>query len=155
MASGKFLPKSSMNEGPYPVYGGNGINGYHDKYLVENPSLVIGRVGEYCGIVHLTKPDSWVTDNALIVSLLHEANPLFLLYYLNQINLNRFAKVGGQPSISQSSISGVVINLPSIQVQNDIVNELEKEISIVVGNKKLIELFEKKINAIISRVWGE
>lgn len=60
--SGKFLPNKKQLGGPYCVYGGNGVNGQHSEYLFEEPKVVIGRVGAYCGVVHLTAPKSWVTD---------------------------------------------------------------------------------------------
>ena len=43
---GKGLTKSNRNEsGKFPVYGSNGIVGYHNEYLVEGPCLIIGRKG--------------------------------------------------------------------------------------------------------------
>ena len=69
LSSGKFLPAKEMDEtGIYPVFGGNGINGYHNEYLFDEPKLCIGRVGVKCGCVHLTKPKSWITDNALYIN---------------------------------------------------------------------------------------
>lgn len=45
LASGEFLPAKNMKEGPHAVYGGNGVNGHHNAYLFEEPTIVIGRVG--------------------------------------------------------------------------------------------------------------
>src|SRR5690606_2644094 len=45
LSSGKGLTSANMIEGRYPVYGGNGINGYHNEYFLEEPTIVIGRVG--------------------------------------------------------------------------------------------------------------
>ena len=63
--NGKERPK---DKGPIPVYGGNGVNGYHNNYNVDSPTVVIGRVGFYCGSVHVTPSKAWVTDNAFITS---------------------------------------------------------------------------------------
>ena len=58
-ASGDYnLTQKNMIDGPYAVYGGNGINGFHNEYFIKEPNIVIGRVGEYCGAVHITKPKS-------------------------------------------------------------------------------------------------
>lgn len=44
--SGAFLPAKSMApDGQYPVYGGNGINGYHSEFMFDMPKIVLGRVG--------------------------------------------------------------------------------------------------------------
>ena len=68
VSSGKGIKVNELKGGKYPVYGGNGINGYHDGYFLEETRLIIGRVGVKCGVMHITKPRSWVTDNALIVN---------------------------------------------------------------------------------------
>ena len=42
---GAPLKSEDRIEGPYPVYGSNGIVGYHNQYLVEGPAIVVGRKG--------------------------------------------------------------------------------------------------------------
>src|SRR5688572_28167202 len=69
ISSGSGLSKSNRDDnGKYLVYGGNGITGKHSKYLFENEKLIIGRVGVNCGKAYITKPKSWVTDNAFVVN---------------------------------------------------------------------------------------
>ena len=156
LSSGKGLPSKDRTDGCYNVYGGNGITGCHNKYFVDNKTIVIGRVGEYCGAVHLTTEKCWVTDNALMVTeYLVEIDQEFLQYILNQININQYAKVGGQPSISQSTVYNISINLPPLPIQQKISNMIKEEIALVDQNNRLIEIFEKKIQCKISEVWGE
>lgn len=119
LSSGKFLPAKEIDEtGIYPVFGGNGINGYHNEYLFDEPKLCIGRVGVKCGCVHLTKPKSWITDNALYINkLLKPINIIYLKEALTQINLNQYAKRAAQPVISQSTIYNQYILEPPIELQ--------------------------------------
>ena len=70
-------------------------------------------------------------------------------------NLNKYAKVGGQPSISQSTVLELKIPLPPIETQKEIVAKIEEEQKLVDSNKQLIEIFEKKVKDKISEVWGE
>lgn len=155
LSSGRFLPTKSKVAGSYNVYGGNGINGTHNEYFLEKQTLVIGRVGEYCGAVHITTEKAWATDNCLYVTnYLIEVNQTYLMYALTHANLNQYAKVGGQPSISQSTIYEVKIPLPSIDEQKEIVQAIEEEKQLVNANKRLIEIFEQKIKDKISEVWG-
>jgi type I restriction enzyme M protein len=156
LSSGKGLTSANMIEGTYPVYGGNGINGYHNEYFLEEPTIVIGRVGAYCGAVHITESKSWITDNGLYVtSFLQEVELSFLAQLLTQLNLNRFAKVGGQPSISQKTVTELSVALPSLENQRHIVAQIKKEQELVNANKQLIEIFEQKIKDRIAKVWGE
>jgi type I restriction enzyme M protein len=156
LSSGRGLTQQNMIEGEFPVYGGNGINGYHNEYFIENPIIVIGRVGAYCGSVIVTQPKSWVTDNGLyITEYLMEINQDYLAQVLSQLELNKFAKVGGQPSISQSTVYERQIPVPTIAEQELIVAQIEKEQQLVNMSKELVKIFEQKIKDEINKLWEE
>jgi restriction endonuclease S subunit len=112
--SGNFLPAKNMDpEGQYPVYGGNGINGYHSEYMFEQPVIVLGRVGAYCGAIYYSEPNCWVTDNALYVAeQSDDLHPRYLTEALRVANLNQYAGRAGQPLISGSRIYPVEILIP-------------------------------------------
>jgi len=156
LASGRGLTQSQMIAGPYPVYGGNGQNGTHSEYFLDAPNVAIGRVGAYCGAVHLTEANAWVSDNALYVTeYKQDIDRKYLAQALVQVGLNRYAKVGGQPSISQTTVYERSIPLPPLATQQAIVAEIEAEQALVNANRELITRFEKKIQATLARVWGE
>lgn len=117
--SGNFLPSKDMAKGgTYPVYGGNGINGYHDSYMFDDRQVVLGRVGAYCGTVHYSEPNSWITDNALYVSeRLETLDDYYLVAALEQAKLNQYAGRAGQPLISGSRIYPVEILVPPEDIQ--------------------------------------
>ena len=119
LKSGNFLPASQMAEkGQFPVYGGNGINGKHDEFMFEEPKIVIGRVGAYCGCVHVTEPRSWVTDNALYIEAFDSAlHPEYLAFALSEAKLNQYASQSGQPLISGARIAAVKILAPPLPLQ--------------------------------------
>ncbi len=156
LASGRGLPSKDREHGEYYVYGGNGITGLHNAYFVENPTIVIGRVGEYCGATHITSPKCWVTDNALMATDFYtEIDLKYLWIMLNQLNLRQYAKVGGQPSISQTTVYDRSIPLPPIEIQKTIAGRIEEELAVIEQNKRLIEIFQQKIKDKIAEVWGE
>ena len=112
---------------PYPVYGGNGINGYHDEYLISEPTLIIGRVGAKCGVTHITLKNSWITDNALIASpLVRSFDKRYFKYLLEHKNLNVLGSSTGQPVISGAKIYAVRIPLPTLAEQIQIADIIEK-----------------------------
>lgn len=112
--SGDFLPAKDMAaNGAFPVYGGNGVNGFHDKYMFEERKVVLGRVGVYCGAVHYSQQKAWITDNALYVSeKLEDIDDSYLVAALELANLNQYAGRAGQPLISGSRIYPVEILVP-------------------------------------------
>ena len=119
LSSGDFLPASNMQEnGQYAVYGGNGINGYHDAYMFEERRIVIGRVGAYCGCVHITNEKAWITDNALYVDVKDKDLDFdYLAYALMMANLNSVSSKSGQPLVSGSRIYPVEILQPPLPLQ--------------------------------------
>lgn len=127
VSSGKGIKVNSLQGGKYPVYGGNGLNGYHTDYFLEEPKLIIGRVGVKCGVTHITKSKSWVTDNALIVESKNDAFDIqFLKLKLGYENLNKLSVSTAQPVISGSKIYAYEILLPPLPTQLAIVAKIEE-----------------------------
>ena len=126
--SGEFLNVRSLNEElNYPVYGGNGINGTYNKYNVESDTLIIGRVGFYCGSIHKTFSKAWVTDNALIVTFAN--NNLYvdyLQYVLRWLNIRTTSNSTAQPVVSGKGIYPLLFPLPPLAEQHRIVAKIEE-----------------------------
>ena len=133
ISSGNFLPAEKMNQnGKVPVYGGNGINGYHDEYLIDKPTLIIGRVGFYCGCVHLSKGKAWVTDNAFITQFSEKNIDIkFLQWLLIFSDLGKNDNATAQPVVSGKKIYPLVIPLPPLAEQMRIVEKLEEILPLV------------------------
>ncbi|SMO93503.1 type I restriction enzyme, S subunit [Thalassovita litoralis] len=112
VSSGQGLTAKEMIPGDFPVYGGNGINGFHNEGPVGANRIVIGRVGVYCGAVHVTNHPCWVTDNALLVRQLQPCSVTYLAEALRVADLNQYAGRAAQPLISGSRIYPVEILLP-------------------------------------------
>lgn len=131
VSSGKGIRVNDLLGGDYPVYGGNGINGYHSEYFIENPTLIIGRVGAKCGVTHITESKSWVTDNALIVQpITNDFNIRFFKLKLEFEDLNKLSVSTAQPVISGSKIYSYYVNVPPIDEQYRIVEEIEARLSV-------------------------
>ena len=156
LSSGKSLPEKKRVAGDINVYGGNGITGKHNNYFVEQSTVVIGRVGEYCGAAHLTTDFCWVTDNALMVTEWYmEVNKEYIVYLLNALDLHRFAKTVGQPSISQGTVYDLEVELPELIVQEEVVKKLNKVKTIVDSRNIQIKYFDELIKARFVEMFGE
>ena len=152
VSSGKNLNQKQMTDnGKYPVYGGNGITGFYDDFLVKKGTLVIGRVGFYCGSAHKVIFDSWVTDNALIVYPMGNIfNSDYLCYLLNFLDLKKSSVATAQPVISGQRIYKEEIPLPPLNEQHRIVAKIEEllpfiEQQLTALNKNFPEQLKKSI----------
>jgi type I restriction enzyme, S subunit len=125
-ASGKFLPKSKQVAGEIPVYAANGIAGSHTHSLIDRPTIVVGRVGAYCGNVHLTAGAAWITDNAIYARAMDpRIDPRFAWLVLRQSNLNAQSGGTGQPYVHQDVLDRLPFHLPPLPEQLDIIHRIE------------------------------
>ena len=133
ISSGNFLPAEKMNQsGNIPVYGGNGINGHHNEYIIDKPTLIIGRVGFYCGCVHLSKGKAWVTDNAFITHFSEKNIDInFLKWLLISSDLGKNDNATAQPVVSGKKIYPLIVSLPPFAEQKRIVEKLEEILPLV------------------------
>lgn len=145
MKSGDNLTAKNMTEGEYPVFGGNGVAGYHNEYNLSGSNVIIGRVGALCGNVRHIKENIWLTDNAFkLVDFKFDFDHAFLTYLLNYKDLRSYARQAAQPVISNSSLKDVVLHFPeSITKQQTIVRKLD---ALRAETQKLEALYQKKID---------
>ena len=116
ISSGDGLTSKEMDEsGTYPVYGGNGINGHHNSYNVSKRTLVIGRVGFYCGSTHITENKAWVTDNAFITTFDEDRIDIkWLKFYIEYLNPRKKDSSTAKPVISGKLIYHMLVSIPPV-----------------------------------------
>ena len=129
LSSGTNLTSATMakSEQIYPVFGGNGITGYYDKYNIGADHIIIGRVGFYCGSIHVTNKKSWITDNALIVSFDNSSiSTSFFALLLESLELGKKSSATAQPLVTGKIIKPIIVALPPLAEQNRIVAKINE-----------------------------
>jgi type I restriction enzyme, S subunit len=120
------LPKTPTDKNPVPVFGGNGISGYTNESMdrISEPTVVIGRVGQFCGVTSMTSGCCWITDNALYPATMNpDIHPAFLALCLRASNLNR-SKLGEYlPLITQEVVHKIEIPVPPTADQSTAISE--------------------------------
>ena len=93
----------------------------------------------------------------VVIEAPNRALPEYVAFALKKLVplMNAWATGGTFKELSKSKFSELQIPLPSLEIQQSIVAEIEAEQTMVESNRKLIDRFEKKIEAAVGRVWGE
>ena len=99
--------------GAFAVYGSNGEIGKADVTNAPEGTLVVGRVGSYCGSVHYSPNKCWVTDNAIIGSSKSQKDSRFWFYKLASLDLNNYRAGSGQPLLNQQILNSIQVSVPA------------------------------------------
>ena len=91
------------HDGNIPVFGSNGILGYHNKSKVVGGGVITGRSGSI-GSVYYTKEDYWPLNTSLFSVKLNGNNIIFIAYLLKFFDLSRFADGTGVPTLNRNII---------------------------------------------------
>lgn len=113
-SNGKSRPNDVEN-GEIPIYGGNGILGFTNQSNYDGLSIIIGRVGAYCGSLYIENKPIWLSDNALIARGKKEDYTFYLFYLLKSLELNSMAEGSSHPLLTQTLLKSIDISVPPSQ----------------------------------------
>ncbi len=144
MKNGKKRP---VNNGQYPVYGGNGIMDYSNEFNSEQ-TIIVGRVGAYCGCVYKSDKKCWVSDNAISVTPNEKVDFNFLYYLMSSLDLHYHHIGGAQPLMTQDIIGDYKVKIPDINKQRKISSILKSLDDKIENNRKINENLEQQAQAL-------
>lgn len=152
-SSGKANTKSNLSKDfPYDCYGGNGTTGRSNQWLIDYPTIVIGRVGEYCGCVHKTTGKVWITDNAIYIKEYKERTFCedFLFYLMIFLDFHRLADETGQPKITQRPLLMTDYIIPPMHLQEQFVAIAHQSDKSISELRKSVDAIDKVIKSLIN-----
>lgn len=141
-----------LKQGDIPVYGSGGIMTYVDTSIYDKPSVLIPRKGSLKNIFYVEN-GFWNVDTIFYT----EINSVyyvekFFYYLIKQIDLEKFNFAGGVPSLTQSVLNKIILPIPPLEIQKEIVRildtftELEKELEKELeARKKQYEFYREQL----------
>ena len=140
---GKNQKKVEDENGEFPILGTGGVMGYANKFLYDKPSVLIGRKGSISKVKYIDKP-FWTVDTLFYTEINeNKALPLYIYYYLSQIDFNYYNEGTTIPSLRTETLNKIEIYLPNIKVQNKIVDFLSNIDKKIELNTKIISNLEQ------------
>jgi len=109
---GSGLPSGVRQSGTVPVYGSNGIVGYHNRPLTSGPTIIIGRKGSI-GAIHFSPVACWPIDTTYYIENTKlNADLAWLVYILQTVNLSGLNKAAAVPGLNREDAYKIEIPLP-------------------------------------------
>ncbi|EAH8308175.1 restriction endonuclease subunit S [Campylobacter upsaliensis] len=127
----KPITKSKRTQGIYPYYGANGIQDYVNEYIFDGDFLLMGEDGSVINkdnspVLNWVSGKFWVNNHAHILKeKSNTTNLRFVFFYLQTCDVSSIVR-GVPPKINQQNLKTIQIPLPPLEVQNDIVELLDK-----------------------------
>lgn len=134
----------SDDEENYPVYGGNGLRGYTEKYNKDGDYILIGRQGALCGNINYAHGKFFATEHALVVNTYKKLNTTWLGETLRCADYNRLSQSAAQPGLAASVLMNQFIPFPPEVVRERIVSYLDDKTAKI---DKAVSLLQKKRDA--------
>lgn len=157
LAYGKALPRSTRIEaGRVPVYGSNGVAGWHDQALIVEPTVIVGRKGSAGAVQYVDEP-CYPIDTTYFVRARpgYEYDMKFLFYLLRQLDLSRLKTATGVPGLTREDAYRERIPVPPIREQRRIVDLLSRAESIVSLRRQAQKKAGELIPAIFVDMFGD
>ena len=137
---GKPLKEADRKGGNYPVFGSNGIVGYHNEPLVKGPLIIVGRKGT-AGATNWSDVDCFPIDTTFYVRLKDKerTNLKYLFFVLSKLELGKINTQAGVPGLNRNDAYRVKIPLPPIEFQEQIATEIERYQKVIEGAKLVVQ----------------
>ncbi|MBF1196921.1 MAG: restriction endonuclease subunit S [Fusobacterium periodonticum] len=126
---GKTITSKTATDGPYPVISGGQKPAYfHGEFNREGETITVAGSGAYAGFVMYWDEPIFVSDAFSIESFEDALIPKFLYHYLleKQEILFSMKKGSGVPHVYPKDVSKILIPIPPIEIQEKIVQKLDK-----------------------------
>ncbi|QDZ91180.1 restriction endonuclease subunit S [Shewanella decolorationis] len=141
-------------EGTYPVYGGNGLRGYCEKFNCNGTYALIGRQGALCGNINVANGKFFASEHAVVVYPRVQFDVRFLSELLRFMDLGQYSVSAAQPGISVERINMLSIAVPPMEEQALIgqrILQVEQQIGrLVMKAEAGVLLLKERRTALIS-----
>lgn len=126
---GKNQSKVSNPNGKYPIYGSSGIFGYADEYICDENTTIVGRKGNINSPLFVTTK-FWNVDTAFGLCVNNKYDSKLLYYFCLGFNFKKLDKSTTIPSLAKTDIQSIDIQVPPMDEQPLIVQEIESRLSV-------------------------
>ena len=128
-----------LEKGNIPVYGSGGnMNVYVNKYSYDKPTVLIPRKGSIENVFYLEEP-FWNVDTIFYTEIdENKIIPKYFYYFIENFDMSKLCTSSTRPSLTQSVLNKLKIDLPPLEIQSKVVEILDKFQSLISETKGLL-----------------
>ena len=131
-------------KGTIPYFGANGQTGWIDEFIFNEDLVLLGEdaidfANPSARKAYLIQGPSWVNNHAHVLRA-HKTiiNSYFLMESLNKVDYSQYVSFGTRSKLTQASMNGIKILVPSIEIQEKIVDLLTNFDEVIAATQRSI-----------------
>lgn len=151
--------------GPIPYWGAGTIQDYVDKFIFNEPLILLGEDGAPFddatrNVAHYSEGKIWVNNHMHVLRPREGVNARFLTYALNCVRYSEYLSGAIIPKLTQSQMMGIQVPFPRLEIQNAIATYLDEETAkidhLIAKQQKLLSLTQEQAEANVeAAIWGQ
>lgn len=159
---GKGLSEKLRLGGNVPVYGANGVVGFHNASITKGQTIVIGRKGS-AGAVNWSEIACWPIDTTFFIDEFPEIlYPKFLYQFLRSQQIDRLQQSAAIPGLNRDVLYSVEVPIPypddparSLAEQRRIVARLEALLGEVRALREEVQSMRRDLAQVMESALAE
>ena len=150
--TGKNKPTDNKTGTLYPYYGTGSITGYTDEYLYDGYYILTARNGTI-GNCFLTEGKFFPSDHIFVIDIKDKCLMKYVYYILsNNEKLDKLKTGVGIPNITKGTLENLIIPVPLLERQKEIVEYCEYNDTLIKQLEKEIENNKKQTQQFITGI---
>jgi type I restriction enzyme, S subunit len=155
-AYGDSLPNENREDGPYDVFGSNGVVGSHSQANTLSPAIIIGRKGSFGKVTYSAHKAYSIDTTYYVDERLTSHNLRWLFYALSDLRLDSVTKDSAVPGLEREEAYQRILAVPRQDEERAIASHLDRETAkiekLIAKKRELIRKLDEKRYALISHV---
>lgn len=155
------VKESERNPGPYPYYGANSQQGWIDRYIFDEPLILMAEDGGHFdnprrGIAYAIQGKTWVNNHAHVLRPIHsKIDAQYLLNVLKNYDIRPFVSGTTRGKLTKAQAERIEIPLPPLDEQRRIAAILDKADALSRKRKRALDLLDGLTQSIFLEVFGD
>lgn len=152
------IKEDERQKGSFPYYGATGIIDYVKDYIFDGTYLLIAEDGKNLRkrskpVAFVARGRFWVNNHAHIVTSNGKVNLIYLLYFIENIDLEPFITGIDQFKLNKSNLERIDILIPPIELQNKFAQIVEQADQQKEQMQKSLTEMENLFNSIMQKAF--